>query len=115
MKRKNGNSFMGSLSLWRINDKAGKPAGMVGYTLDITETVKAEEEVLGKSAEDFFFTEYEKNEIMEILKDKGFKSERRARKKDGTMPVWLSTSTIKDSAGKHVAYMGSVIDIIERK
>ncbi|MEZ5333993.1 MAG: PAS domain S-box protein [Methanolobus sp.] len=45
MKHKNGESFTASSFLWLIKDRAGKPAGMVGYTLDITKTVKAEEEL----------------------------------------------------------------------
>ncbi|WP_094228161.1 hybrid sensor histidine kinase/response regulator [Methanolobus psychrotolerans] len=158
LKRKNGELFISSLSLRIIKDKNGQACGMAGYTLDITKTVKAEEElfirnqaiessvdgivlldlegritytnkaaleiwgygtkddVIGKCAEDLFYTDYERTEILEILKDQGFKSERKARRKDGSMvSVWLSTTIIKDIAGKPIAYMGSFMDITERK
>lgn len=45
MKRKNGESFTASVFLWLIRDRAGQATGIVSYTLDITKTVKAEQEL----------------------------------------------------------------------
>ncbi|WP_342305322.1 PAS domain S-box protein [Methanolobus sp. ZRKC5] len=158
LKRKSGESFIGSLYLWLIKDITGQASGMVGYTLDITKRVKAEEElrikdqaiecnvdgialleldgrisyanetalkiwgyenkaeVVGKNVEEFFDTKYKRSEILEIIKDKGFKSERNALRKDGTIfPVWVSTTTIKDASGNSIAYMGSLVDITKIK
>ncbi len=158
LKRKNGELFIGSLFLWLIKDKSGQFTGIVGYMLDITKRVKAEEglrikdqaieanidgmallkldgrisyvnnatlkmwgygskeEVIGKKVEEFFDTQYDRTEILEIIKHPGFKSERRALRKDGTVfPAWVSTTIIKDLAGKPVAYMGSIIDVSEKK
>ncbi|WP_340818494.1 PAS domain S-box protein [Methanolobus sp. WCC4] len=42
LKRKDGTTFTGSLSLWTIRGRAGQPIGMVGYALDITKEKEAE-------------------------------------------------------------------------
>lgn len=158
LKRKSGESFIGSLYLWLIKDMTGQSSGMVGYTLDITKRVKAEEElkikdqaieanidgmalleldgrisyvnnsalkmwgydvkeeVIGRNVEEFFDTRYDRTEILEIIKHPGFKSERRALRKDGTVfPAWVSTTIIKDITGEPVAFMGSIIDATEKR
>ncbi|MDY0387175.1 MAG: PAS domain S-box protein [Methanolobus sp.] len=158
LKRKNGESLIGSLSLWVIEDITGQAVQMVGHTLDITKTIKAEEElqikdqaieanidgmalmeldgrlryvnnaalkmwrykskeeVIGRNVEEFFDTQYDRTEILEIMKDLGFKSERRALRKDGTVfPAWISTTIIKDHSGKPVAFMGSIVDVTEKR
>lgn len=158
LKNKKGESLIGSLSLWTIEDITGQAVQMVGHTLDITKTVKAQEElqiknqaidsnidgmalleldgtisyvnrsalkmwgyeskeeVIGKKVEEFFDTQYDRTEILEIMKDPGFKSERRALRKDGTVfPAWVSTTIIKDHGGKPVAFMGSIIDVTEKR
>lgn len=45
MKRKDGKTFIGSLSLWVVRDRTNRPGGMVGYTLDISKAIKVEEEL----------------------------------------------------------------------
>lgn len=45
MTNKSGQRFFAHLSLSLLHDETGKPSGMVGYSLDITEHKKAEEEL----------------------------------------------------------------------
>ncbi|ETA69202.1 PAS domain S-box [Methanolobus tindarius DSM 2278] len=74
------------------------------------------EEVIGKKITDFLASDEDGERILNELKEHAFKSEFKAVRKDGSeFPVWLSASRIRDSDGKIVSYMGSLVDYTEKK
>ena len=88
-----------------VNDALLK---MWGYNAD---------EIIGKSAVDFWHSKEEVNEIINALKIKEiWIGELKARRKDGSLfDVELSANLIKDTADNPAYMMGSFIDITERK
>lgn len=79
----------------------------------------SEEELIGKHSSIFWSSRNPKEVVEQILPATlkgGWKGELYNRRKDGIeFPISLSTSLIKDSSGKHVAVVGMVEDITERK
>lgn len=81
---------------------------MLGYT--------NKDEVIGKSVKKFVVSEEDGEWILNELKEHAFKSEFNALRKDGSeFPVRLSASRIRDSVGNIISYMGSLVDITEKK
>ncbi len=74
-------------------------------------------EVLGKPAVQFWKTEEKALEVVGVLKERGWwVGELTAKGKDGSFfVVHLSTSIVKNEAGKPICRMASFIDITERK
>jgi PAS domain S-box-containing protein len=72
--------------------------------------------VIGKNIKDFLVSEKEGKRVLKELKKHAFKSEFNALRKDGSeFPVWLSASRIRNGDGKIISYMGSLVDITEKK
>jgi PAS domain S-box-containing protein len=79
----------------------------------------SEAEILGKTPEILFSRANPPNlkkEIFEQTRAGGWKGEVIDRRKDGTeLPIFLSTSQVKDQAGRVIGLMGVAQDITERK
>lgn len=81
---------------------------MWGYT--------KKEEVIGRRLEDFWCNKQKASDLLKNMDIQGIKDELLALKKDGTtFPVWVSATVIKDMNNNPIAYMGSFVDISERK
>ena len=76
----------------------------------------AEEEVLGKSYQEFWRNEKEVSHITETLRAEGsWVGELVAERKDGALfDVQLSASIVTDETGRSIRIMGSILDITKR-
>ena len=78
-----------------------------------------ESELIGKNSSIFWSERNPRSVVEQILPATltgGWKGELYNKRKDGSeFPIWLSTSVIKNEQGEHVAVVGMVEDISERK
>jgi len=76
-----------------------------------------EKEVLGRSAVEFWQIAEQAVEVMQLAMDReGWIGELAAKRKDGSIfDVLLSSSVVRDEAGRSICRAGSFIDITERK
>lgn len=76
-----------------------------------------EKEVIGKSAVEFWKSKDEANQVVNILRKKGYwVGEFVAARKDGsTFDAQLSGSTVKDDGDKPICIIGSFLDVSESK
>lgn len=158
LKRKDGSTFTGSLSLWTIRDREGQITGMAGNTIDITKEKQADEdlriknqaidinvdgigmldlegrvtyvnrsalkmwgyenekEVIGRKVDDFWKDLDDQREVLKNIRENRHKTELIAKRKDGSIfPVWVSMTMIMSPENEPIAYMGSFVDLTERK
>ncbi len=78
-----------------------------------------ESELVGKNSSIFWSDRNPRSVVEQILPatlNGGWKGELYNKRKDGSeFPIWLSTSVIKNEQGEHIAVVGMVEDITERK